>query len=59
MIDNPEQVERLVAKLRESLPLFATVTPEVAVVIREQSGKLIRRAGIQSPEWTTPATREE
>ena len=37
MIDNPDQVERLVAKLRQCLPLFATVTPEVAAVIREQS----------------------
>jgi hypothetical protein len=37
MIDNPDQVERLVAKLRESLPLVATVTPEVAAVIRKQS----------------------
>jgi hypothetical protein len=37
MIDNPDQVERLVAKLRESLPLFASVTPEVAAVIREQA----------------------
>jgi hypothetical protein len=39
MIDNPDQVERLVAKLRESLPLFATVTSEVAAVIREQSSE--------------------
>ena len=37
VIDNPDQVECLVAKLRESLPLLATVTPEVAAVIREQS----------------------
>jgi hypothetical protein len=37
MIDNPLQVERLVAKLRGSLPLFATVTPEVAAVIRDKS----------------------
>jgi hypothetical protein len=38
MIDNPDQVERLVAKLRQSLPLFATVTPEVAAaVVREES----------------------
>ena len=37
MIDNPDQVECLVAKLRESLPLLATVTPEVAAVLREQS----------------------
>jgi hypothetical protein len=37
MIDYPAQVERLMANLRESLPLFATITPEVAAVIREQS----------------------
>jgi hypothetical protein len=37
MIDNPEQVERLVARLRQCLPLFATVTPEVAAVIGQQS----------------------
>ena len=37
MIDNPDQVARLVPRLRDSLPLFATVTPEVATVIREQS----------------------
>ena len=37
MIDNPDQVARLVPRLRDSLPLFATVTPEVAAVIREQS----------------------
>jgi hypothetical protein len=37
MIDNPDQVERLIAGLRQSLPLFATVTPEVAGIIRERS----------------------
>jgi hypothetical protein len=37
MIDNPDQVQRLVTKLRESLPLFAMLTPEAAAVIREQS----------------------
>jgi hypothetical protein len=37
MIDNPDQVERLVVKLRQSLPLFATITPEAAAAIREQS----------------------
>ncbi len=37
MIDNPGQVARLMAMLRESLPLFATVGPEVAAIIREQS----------------------
>jgi hypothetical protein len=37
MIDNPKQVERLLAKLKESLPLFAMLTPEVAAIVREQS----------------------
>jgi hypothetical protein len=37
MIDNPEQVERLVSKLRESLPLVAMLTPEVAAIVRERS----------------------
>jgi hypothetical protein len=37
MIDNPDQVERLIARLRQSLPLVATVAPEVAAIIREQS----------------------
>ena len=35
MIDNPNQVERLVAELREGLPLFAAVTPELVAVIRK------------------------
>jgi hypothetical protein len=34
MIDNPDQVERLIARLGQSLPLFATITPEVAGIIR-------------------------
>ena len=37
MIDNPLQVERLVTKMRESLPLFAALSHEVAAGIREQS----------------------
>ncbi len=37
MIDNPKQVERLLPKLRESLPLLATLTPEVAAIVREES----------------------
>jgi predicted lipoprotein len=37
MIDDPDQVERLVARMKESLPLFATVSYEVAAVISEQS----------------------
>ena len=37
MIDNPKQVERLLPKLRESLPLLATLTPEVVAIVREES----------------------
>jgi hypothetical protein len=37
VIDNSEQVERLLAKLQAALPLAATVTPKLAVTLREQS----------------------
>jgi hypothetical protein len=37
VIDNIDQVERLLSKLRESLPLLATLSREVAAIIREQS----------------------
>ena len=54
MIDNPDQVERLVAKLRKSLPLFATVNPEVAAVIREQAPEAdtLRRYYLANPVVT-------
>ena len=51
MIDNPDQVERLITRLRQSLPLFATVTPEVAAIIRERS----RTAA--HPQHRYPVTR--
>jgi hypothetical protein len=37
VIDNPDQVERLLAKLTASLPLVATVAPTLAVTIRGES----------------------
>ncbi len=37
MIDNPDQVARLLAELRAALPLLAAMTPELAALIREQS----------------------
>ena len=37
MIDNPHQVERLLDKLKASLPLIAAVTPAVAALIQERS----------------------
>jgi hypothetical protein len=45
MIDNPEQVERLLFKLRESLPLVAMLTPEVIAVVRKQSPVVERSRG--------------
>jgi hypothetical protein len=40
MIDNPGQVERLIAGLTAALPLAAIVTPELAATIRAQSPNL-------------------
>ena len=37
MIDNREQVERLLAKLRAALPLSASAGPELAALIRQES----------------------
>jgi hypothetical protein len=53
MIDNPDHVARLVALLRESLPLFATVTPEVAAILREQSPRAdpLRRYPISQVDY--------
>jgi hypothetical protein len=44
VIDNPHQVERLLDKLRASLPLIAAVTPAVAALIKER-GLAIHPAG--------------
>ena len=45
MIDNPEQVERLVSKLRESLPLVAMLTPELVAIVRGQTPAVERSQG--------------
>jgi len=37
MIDNPDQVERLLARLTASFPLSATATSELAATIRAKS----------------------
>jgi hypothetical protein len=37
VIDNPAQVERLLAKLTASLPLAATVAPTLAAMIRAET----------------------
>jgi hypothetical protein len=36
MIDNPEQVERLLAKLQAALPVPARLTPEAAATLQAQ-----------------------
>jgi hypothetical protein len=36
VIDNPVQVDRLIAKLRAALPLSATATPASLALLREQ-----------------------
>jgi len=50
MIDNPQQVERLVPKLRETLPLVAALTPPLEAVVREQSPEI-------DPPKRCPVTR--
>ncbi len=37
MIDNPDQTERLLARLRAELPLPARVTPELAATLQEKN----------------------
>jgi len=37
VIDDRNQVERLVPKLREALPLIATLSPPLAALVREES----------------------
>jgi len=41
MIDRPEQVERLMERLGDALPIPARLTPEVQVTLREQRGVTI------------------
>ena len=40
MIDNPAQVEQLIAKLRAALPLSATVSPSMLAQLQEQAPDL-------------------
>ena len=41
MIDHPETVERLIAKLNAALPIPARVTPELQASLRAQAGGVI------------------
>jgi hypothetical protein len=40
VIDNPAQVEQLIAKLQAALPLSATVSPPLLALLQEQSPDL-------------------
>ena len=37
MIDNPDQVERLLAELRAALPLPARMTPRLLATVQDQA----------------------
>jgi hypothetical protein len=37
MIDNPDQVERLLAKLRQALPLAAQMTPRLLATLHDRT----------------------
>ena len=37
MIDNPDQAERLLAKLQAALPMPARVTPELVATLQAQN----------------------
>jgi hypothetical protein len=50
MIDNRKQAERLIVKLRESLPLPALLTPQLAALVRDE------KPGISVPA-ACPITR--
>ena len=41
MIDHPEIVERLMAKLNEALPIPARITPELQASLRGQTGPAV------------------
>ncbi len=53
MIDNPHQVERLLAKLTEALPVPARVTPELAVTLQQAdaAGPIPRACSITSVNY--------
>lgn len=56
MIDNPDQVIRVIARTREALPLPAMASPELLGVVRKQSPGNDVRTTATSPAWTTQAT---
>ena len=58
MIDNFRQVNRLLVKLEENLPIVASMTPQLAATIRQQSqARRTFRGNAPSRRCTTSATR--
>lgn len=53
-IDNPDQVERLMAKLTETLPLSAIVTPHLAAALQQRAPEdaVPRRCSVISISYT-------
>ena len=58
MIDNPEQVERLLAKLQAALPVPARLTPEAAAAIQAQNAAAGKIPPVGSITWVSYAGDE-
>ena len=57
MIDNPDQVERLLAKLEAALPVPARVTPELAATLLDNAHALFGSSAC-SVTWISYAGEE-
>jgi len=57
MIDNPDQVERLLAKLQAALPVPARGSPELAATLRDKAHALLDRSAC-SVTWISYAGDE-
>ena len=58
MIDNPAQVERLLAKLQAALPVPARLTPEAAAAIQAQNAAAGKIPPVGSITWVSYAGDE-
>jgi hypothetical protein len=58
MIDNPEQVERLLARLHAALPVPARLTPEAAAMLQAQNAAAGQIPPVCSITWISYAGEE-
>jgi hypothetical protein len=58
MIDNPEQVERLLARLQAALPVPARLTPEAAATLQAQNAAAGKIPPVCSITWVSYAGDE-